>query len=104
MQAENPQDSEHTSQVQSSGFDASLLQIKYNVDKVKIFREALCNLLEPVFGVADPSCCLATALQSCISHAALANSGPLLVALASTNAKKQTRSGMMQSVKLHVLP
>ena len=62
LQAQNPHDSEHTSQVQSAGSDASLLQIKYNVDKVEIFREALCNLLEPVFGVADPSGCLATVL------------------------------------------
>ena len=75
LQAQNPWDSELTSQVQSTGSDASLLQIKYNVDEVEIFREALSNLLEPVFGIADPSCCLATALLSCISHAALATFG-----------------------------
>ena len=75
LQAQNPHDSEHTPQVQSAGSDADLLQIKYNIDKVENFREALCNILEPVFGDADPSCCLATALQACISQAALATFG-----------------------------
>ena len=48
---------------------------RYDVDKVEIFREVLCNLLEFVFEVADPSCCLAASLQSCISHTALATFG-----------------------------
>ena len=75
LQAQVHHNSERVPQVQSTGSDADPLQIKYNVDKDEIFREALCNLLEPVFGNADPSFCLVTALQSWIAHAALATFG-----------------------------
>ena len=79
-----------------------LLQIKYNVDKVKNPREALFNLLEPVFGVADPSCCLATALQSCTSQAALATFGRPSKHKCHKANQKWYR--MMQRAALHVLP
>ena len=75
LQAQNSADSEHTSQVQSAGPDVNLLQIRHKADKVDTYREALCNLIRPVFGTAAPPGCIATALQSCISEAALATFG-----------------------------
>ena len=45
------------------------------MNKVDKYREALRNLIDPVFGAAAPPDCLATTLQSCISQAALAAFG-----------------------------
>ena len=75
LQAQNPADSEHTPQGQSADSDVNLRQIRYKADKVDTYREALCNLIRPVFGTAAPPDCLPTALQSCISEAALATFG-----------------------------
>ena len=60
---------------QSAGSDVNLRQIRYKADKVDTNREALCNLIHPVFGTAAPPGCLATALQPCILEAALATFG-----------------------------
>ena len=63
-----------TPQDQNVGSDASSQQIKYHVDKVEIFREALGNLLDPVFGVADPSFALLEFCRQVFSQDALATS------------------------------
>ena len=50
-------------------------KIRYNASKTEQYRDALHPLLFSVFSPSQPHMCLATALQSCIVHAALATFG-----------------------------
>ena len=45
-------------------------KINYSSSKIDIYREALAPLLWSAFSSPQPNCCLATALQACISQAA----------------------------------
>ena len=99
LQAQNAADPEHTPQVQGAGSDVNLQQIRYNVNKVDKHREALRNLINPVFGVAAPPECLATIFYSHAFHKQLL---PPLAVKASTDVRKLNRNGMMQNVRLLV--
>lgn len=46
-------------------------KINYSSSKIDLYREALAPLLWSAFSSPQPNCCLATALQACISQAAL---------------------------------
>lgn len=46
-------------------------KFKYDASKLDLCRESLSTQLQSLFDESDPQCCLATALQSCISQAAL---------------------------------
>ena len=59
LQAQNTADPERIPQVQGAGSDVNPQQIRYNVNQVDKYREALRNLIDPVFGTAVPPDCLA---------------------------------------------
>ena len=50
-------------------------KIRYDASKINLYRTTLPHLLNPVFDVPSPQCCLASALQSCIAQAALPSFG-----------------------------
>ena len=61
--------------VQDEASPVTVEKIAYKVAKIDQYREALAPLLCSVFSSPHPQCCLATALQSCITQAALESFG-----------------------------
>ena len=75
-------------------------QIKHDVSKTDLYMENVLTLLDPVFTVPSPECCLSSALQSCIAQAALTSFGRPT----KHHCRKYTKSGMMQNARMHELP
>ena len=72
LQAKQSQSAGKLPEVAKSDHQVNVQKIRYRADKVQLYREALRQLLEPVFSVPNPASCLATALQECIAQAAIA--------------------------------
>ena len=72
LQSKQSQSAGKVPEVAKSDHQVNEQKIRYRADKVQLYREALRQLLEPVFTVPNPASCLATALQECIAQAAIA--------------------------------
>ena len=55
----------------ASSPSTTVQKIKYDASKIELYRESLSSHLQSSFMESDPHCCLASALQFCISQAAL---------------------------------
>lgn len=60
---------------QSSTDVLSIQKIRYDASKLDLYKSVLASILAKTFDVLQPQLCLATALQSCISQAALSTFG-----------------------------
>ena len=77
LQASRSAKSAQKERTTSLDIPVTVQKIKYDASKADDYREHLIFSLSRVFSAPDPQCCLATALQSCISGAALVSFGRL---------------------------